>query len=286
MRYGLSRDAKLHRFLVGEIEGGARHHRAHEEKTTPITVGRIMSGNMQKGGGAYDKNLTLLAAYRGGDASAGEELVLLNRPLIYRIVQRFAARHNDTEELVEVGSIGLVKAINTFDFSRECAFSTYAFPLIMGEIRRFLRDDGPIRVSREEKKLCAQLSAKREEMLSRGERPTVEALAEAVGISVSDAAVALTSGGAVRSLSESIGTDEDLSLESTVYDEEEEARFFDKLSLRMAMEQLQEDQRRLILLRYFRDYSQQRTAEILGITQVKVSREEKKILEKLRAALV
>jgi RNA polymerase sporulation-specific sigma factor len=123
-------------------------------------------------------------------------------------------------------------------------------------------------------------------MLSRGERPTVEALAEAVGISVSDAAVALTSGGSVRSLSEPIGTDEDLSLESTVYDEEAETRFFDKLSVRMAMERLEEEQRRLILLRYFRDYSQQRTAEVLGITQVKVSREEKKILEKLRAVLL
>lgn len=245
-----------------------------------------MSEKIQKGGSAYDKNLSLLAAYRAGDASAGEALVLLNRSLIYRIVNRFSARHNDTEELVEVGSIGLVKAINTFDFSRECAFSTYAVPLIMGEIRRFLRDDGPIRVSREEKRLCALLSAKREEMLARGERPTVEMLADAVGVSVSDAAVALTSGGAVRSLSEPIGSDEELSLESTVYDEDEEARFFDKLSIRMAMEQLEEDQRRLILLRYFRDYSQQRTAEILGVTQVKVSREEKKILEKLRAALV
>ena len=166
-----------------------------------------------------------------------------------------------------------MKAINTFDFSRECAFSTYAVPLIMGEIRRFLRDDGIVRVSREE-------------MLARGERPTLDALASAVGVSVSDVAVALSAGGAVRSLSEPIGTDEELPLESMVYDEEEEMRFFDKLSLRMAMEQLGEDQRRLILLRYFRDYSQQRTAEILGITQVKVSREEKKILEKLRAVLV
>lgn len=241
---------------------------------------------MQKGGSAYDKNLSLLASYRAGDASAGEALVLLNRPLIYRIVNRFVARHSDAEELFEVGCIGFVKAINTFDFSRECAFSTYAVPLIMGEIRRFLRDDGPVRVSREEKRLCALLSAKREELLARGERPTMEALAEAVGVSASDAAVALSSGGAVRSLSEPIGTDEELSLESTVYDEDAETRFFDRLSVRMAMEQLEEDQRRLILLRYFRDYSQQRTAEVLGITQVKVSREEKKILEKLRAVLV
>ena len=153
---------------------------------------------MQKGENAYDKNLSLLAAYRAGDASAGEALVILNRPLIYRIVSRFSARHGDQEELVEVGNIGLVKAINTFDFSRECAFSTYAVPLIMGEIRRFLRDDGPIKVSREEKRLCALLGAKREAMLAEGKHPTVEALAEAVGISSSDAAVELASGGAVR----------------------------------------------------------------------------------------
>lgn len=241
---------------------------------------------MQKGERAYDKNLALIRAYRAGDAAAGEALVLLNRPLVYRIAGRFSGRHGDSEELIEVGSIGLVKAINTFDFSKECAFSTYAVPLIMGEIRRFLRDDGPIKVSREEKRLCALLSAKREEMLAQGLRPTVESLADAIGVSVSDAAVALSSGSTVRSLSEPIGTDEDLSLESTVYDEDEQSRFFDKLSLHMAMEQLEEDQRRLILLRYFRDYSQQRTAEILGITQVKVSREEKKILEKLRAVLV
>lgn len=245
-----------------------------------------MSEKVQKGGSAYDKNLSLLAAYREGDRSAGEALVLLNRPLIYRIAGRFSGRHSDMEELVEVGSIGLVKAINTFDFSRECAFSTYAVPLIMGEIRRFLRDDGPIKVSREEKRLCALLSAKREAMLAQGIRPTMEDLAAAVGVSVSDAAVALASGGAVRSLSEPAFAEEDLSLESMVYDEEEETRFFDKLSLHMAMEQLEEAQRRLILLRYFRDYSQQRTAEVLGITQVKVSREEKKILEKLRAVLL
>lgn len=245
-----------------------------------------MSETIQKGERAYDKNLALIRAYRAGDAAAGEALVLLNRPLVYRIAGRFSGRHSDSEELIEVGSIGLVKAINTFDFSRECAFSTYAVPLIMGEIRRFLRDDGPIKVSREEKRLCALLSAKREEMLAQGLRPTVETLADAVGVSTSDAAVALSSGSTVRSLSEPIGTDEELSLESTVYDEDEQARFFDKLSLHMAMEQLEEDQRRLILLRYFRDYSQQRTAEILGITQVKVSREEKKILEKLRAVLV
>lgn len=245
-----------------------------------------MSEVFEKKESAYDKNLALLKAYREGDREAGERLVILNRPLLYRIVGRFSARYSDTEELVEVGSIGLVKAINTFDFSRECAFSTYAVPLIMGEIRRFLRDDGPIKVSREEKRLCAILNAKREAILAEGRQPRIEELAAAVGVPVEDAVCALSSGGAVRSLSEPIGGEEELSLESTVYDEEAEGRFFDKLSLHMAIQSLGESERRLILLRYFRDYSQQRTAEILGITQVKVSREEKKILDRLRAALV
>ena len=245
-----------------------------------------MSEMVQKKESAYDQNLALLKAYRDGDREAGEALVRLNRPLLYRIVGRFSGRYSDVEELVEVGTIGLVKAINTFDFSRECAFSTYAVPLIMGEIRRFLRDDGPIKVSREEKRLCALLNAERERMLAEGLRPTVEELAASVGVSASDAASALSSCGTVRSLSEPVGGEEELSLESMVYDEEAEGRFFDKLSLRMAMEQLDKEQRRLILLRYFRDYSQQRTAEILGVTQVKVSREEKKILDRLRAVLV
>ena len=96
-----------------------------------------------------DKNLELLSRYRAGDRAAGEALAELNAPLVYKIAGKFTGRGVDIEELVETGNIGLVKAINTFDFSRECAFSTYAVPLIFGEIRRFLRDDGLVKVSRE-----------------------------------------------------------------------------------------------------------------------------------------
>ena len=237
--------------------------------------------------GVYDKNLDLIRRYREGDSEAGEELCALNRPLIYSIVGRFSGRGADRDELVEMGTIGLVKAINTFDFSRECAFSTYAVPLIFGEIRRFLRDDGIIKVSRENKRLSALLNAERERRLNLGEDVGIQALASAVGVSAEDAAAALFSTSPVRSLDEAAYDDEDSSatVASTVYDEDEVARTFDRLALKLAIEKLGDLSRKIIILRYFRDFSQAETARILGLTQVKMSREEKKILAILKSEL-
>lgn len=232
---------------------------------------------------SYDKNPDLIRRYRAGDEAAGEEIVILNKPLVCSIAARFSSRGVDLEDLVATGNIGLVKAINTFDFSRECAFSTYAVPLIFGEIRRFLRDDGMIKVSREEKRLSAIVSAERERRQARGESVAISDVAKALGISPEDAASALAAGAPIRSLDENAYTDDDsVSLGSTIFDEDEEAREFDKLSLNMAIEKLGEWQRRLIVLRYFKDLSQTETAKCLGVTQVKISREEKKILKLLK----
>lgn len=235
---------------------------------------------------AYDENLTLLRAYREGDAEAGERLAELNAPLVYSIAGRFTGRGADISDLVESGTIGLVKAMRTFDFSHGCVFSTYAVPLIFGEIRRFLRDDGIIKVSREEKRLSALLCAERERRLTAGEDADLSAVAAAVGISVQDAASALFAASPVRSLEEAAYDDEDsATLGSTLCDEEEEIRQFDRFALRMAIEKLSEPWQKLIILRYFRDMSQTETARILGLTQVKVSREEKKIMDFLRREL-
>ena len=243
-----------------------------------------MSVSVQKK--SYDENLTLLAAYRAGDREAGERLAVMNAPLVYSIAGRFSGRGADMSDLVETGNIGLVKAMTTFDFSRECAFSTYAVPLIFGEIRRFLRDDGIIKVSREEKRLSALLNAERERRLTVGESTDLEALAASVGVSVQDAASALFSGAPVRSLDErAYDEDDGVTLGSIICDEEAEGRSFSHFALRSAIEGLPETQRRLIVLRYFRDLSQTETARILGLTQVKVSREEKKIIETLRREL-
>lgn len=235
----------------------------------------------------YDANLALLAAYREGDEEAGERLALLNAPLVYSIAGRFLGRGADMSDLVETGNIGLVKAMKTFDFSRNCAFSTYAVPLIFGEIRRFLRDDGIIKVSREEKRLSSLLNAERERRLSTGEDSDIASIAAAVGVSVQDAASALFSSAPVRSLDEKAFDDDDsATVGSIICDEEAEARDFNRIALRAAIEKLSEPHRRLIVLRYFRDLSQTETAKILGLTQVKVSREEKRIMEILRRELV
>lgn len=235
---------------------------------------------------AYDENPALLRAYRAGDAEAGERLVLLNRPLVCHIAARFSGRGVEMEDLIACGNMGLVKAINSFDFSRECAFSTYAVPLIFGEIRRFLRDDGMVKVSREEKRLAARLSAEQERRRMLGEDTGIRAVALSLGVTPEDAASALSSLTPVRSLDECAYAEEDgVTLGSTLYDADAGERDFDRLTLALALERLPPQQRRLILLRYFRDLSQSETARLLGVTQVKVSREEKKILALLREQL-
>ena len=159
-------------------------------------------------------------------------------------------------------------------------------PLIFGEIRRFLRDDGLIKVSREEKRLSAIVAAERERRIASGESLAVSDIARAVGVSAAEAASALCAGAPIRSLDESAFSDDDsVSLGSTIFDEDEEERNFDRLSLGIAIEKLSEWQRKLIVLRYYRDFSQTETAKVLGVTQVKISREEKKILAILRQEL-
>ena len=234
----------------------------------------------------YDENLLLLKAYRSGDEEAGERLALLNAPLVYSIAGRFSGRGADMSDLIESGNIGLVKAMKTFDFSHGCVFSTYAVPLIFGEIRRFLRDDGIIKISREEKRLSALLCAERERRIATGEPSDIRSVASAVGISVQDASSALFASYPVRSLDErAYDEDDSTTLGSLIGDEDAEIRQFDRFALRIAIEKLCDTHRRIIILRYFRDKSQTETARILGLTQVKVSREEKKIMEILRKEL-
>ena len=233
---------------------------------------------------AYDRNLELLKEYRAGNLDAGEEIAELNLPLVYSIAQRFSER-GEMSDLIECGNLGLVKAMQSFDFSRGCAFSTYAVPLIMGEMRRFLRDDGIIKVSRDEKRLAALLNRARERRLACGEDTGLEAIAAEVGVGVQDAASAIFAAVPPRSLDERAFDDEDSdTLGSIVADEEADAAF-DKLAIKSAIETLPPLWQKIVVLRYFRDMSQQEVARILGLTQVKISREEKKIMAALRSAL-
>ena len=235
----------------------------------------------------YDRNTVLIEKYRNGDRTAGDELANLNRPLVYNIASRFLYRHSDIDELCEIGMLGLVKAINSFNLTRGCAFSTYAVPLIFGEIRRFLRDDGIIKVSRETKKLSAKILFEKQRRENEGLSTHISELAKSVGISPEEASMALAASLPVKSLDESIYDDDSHeSLGSVISDEEREEENFNKIAIRVALDKLSLAERRIIILRYFKDFSQEKTASLLGITQVKVSREEKKILSRLGRELI
>lgn len=235
----------------------------------------------------FSENLPLLRRAQGGDEAATEELVRLNGGLVNHIALRFVGRGTDYEDLQQIGNIGLLKAIRTFDEGRGCAFSTYAVPLVFGEIRRFLRDDGPIKVSRIHKRLGAILAAEREKAAAAGEHDLrIEELAKRCGVNAAEAVTALEAVQPVSSLSDLMYADEDSpTVEARLYDEDENERSFYKIAISAAIDKLPDVRRKIILLRYFRDYSQEETARALGLTQVKVSREEKKILAFLKSEL-
>lgn len=239
----------------------------------------------------YKDNAELLARVRDGDASAEAEIIEANAGLIRSIATRFRERaaesHGcDFEDLMQIGTIGMIKAIKSYDPSFGTVFSTYAVPLIIGEIKRFLRDDGPVKISRTTKRLGVQALRSREAFLVReGREPSVDELSEICAVSREELCNALLSMKTPHSLSEPIGDDGGELGEFISSDENELDCLCDKLALREAIRALPKEQREIVVLRYFCDMSQQRTAEILGLTQVKVSREEKKIFARLRREL-
>ncbi len=205
-----------------------------------------------------------------------------NMGLVKSIALRFRDRGTDMEDLVQIGSIGLIKAIRGYDEGFGTMFSTYAVPLIYGEIRKFLRDDGIIKVSRELRRKATLLLRERQRIVTEtGEAPHIAELAAAVGLDVEEAVQALEASSAVESL---YGGEDEPSPEMRLWTDNV-AEFSDRLALRQAIDSLPEEEKQLVLLRYFRGMSQANTAKTLGITQVKVSRRERKIMEKLKAAL-
>ena len=236
----------------------------------------------------FNKNQELLKRASEGDEAATEELMRINLGLVRSIVQRFRDRGVEYDDLMQIGSIGMLKAIRSFDASKGTVFSTYAVPLIIGEIRRFIRDDGLIKVSRIYKQQGAMLMREREKYISEnGAEPKIEELAKRCGMSVEDAAVAIDASSSVTSLSASInGDDETYTLESTLSSEKNEIECkIEHIALAQAISSLPPLWRKIVTLRYLREYSQQKTAELLGLTQVKISREEKKIFDILRKQL-
>jgi RNA polymerase sporulation-specific sigma factor len=232
-------------------------------------------------------NLALLERISHGDEGAIDDLVKNNMNLVRSIAFRFKDRGCETEDLVQIGSIGLIKAGRSFDISYGCAFSTYAVPLIVGEIKRFLRDDGLIKVSRSIKSLGLKILREKQKFNDQyGREPTATELSKLCNLSQSEMIMAYESVCPVRSLSETVNSEDDCTLETFIYDPENPIEALtDRIALKEAIASLPQMQQKIIKLRYYHNLSQHKTGEILGMTQVKISREEKKILESLKKLL-
>ena len=242
----------------------------------------------------YSDNLRLIALAQGGDpqeaAWAEAELLRLNAGLLRNIVYKFRDRGVDPEDLTQVGTIGMLRAIRSFDLGRGTSFSTYAVPLIFGELRRHMRDEGPVKVGRYLKSLGVALMREKNRILTEeGRDPRIRELADACGVSAEEAAMALDSLSPPVSLSECVfGEEEGVELEHLLPDEESSSeidRLCDRIALAEAVSKMPPMWQKIVVLRFYRNKTQQQTATALGLTQVKVSREEKKILAYLRGEM-
>ena len=233
-----------------------------------------------------DHTLMLIERAHTGDKEARDTLVEQNLGLVYSVVKRFRNRGAEMEDLVQIGSIGLLKAIDKFDAGFGVKFSTNAVPMITGEIKRFLRDDGMIKVSRSLKETAFKAYTARE-ILERklGREPSLNEIAEEIEQSVEELAMALDAGAEVESLHKIIyqGEGNDVSLMDKIEEPVCEGdRLVDRMLLEEILKKLEPEERQIIYLRYFCDYTQSYIAGMLGISQVQVSRMEKRILNRLR----
>ena len=229
--------------------------------------------------------VNLIRAAQTGDKDACQQLVEENAGLIWSIVKRYSWNSVDREDLYQLGCLGFLKAVQGFDLSFGTQFSTYAVPKIAGEIRRFLRDDGMVKVGRGMKEQALLIHRARTALLTElGREPVLSELAQATGLTVEDIAAADLAAASVTSLQAETG-ENGLPLEGLLGSDSPEEGMVERVALRTAIDRLPERERTLILLRYFKGLTQDKTAKILGISQVQVSRLEKKSLQFLRQEL-
>lgn len=233
----------------------------------------------------HQTTLELLKNAQAGDDGAKEKLIEENIPLIKSIVKRFKGRL-EYDDLMQLGAMGFVKAMQNFDVEYGVRFSTYAVPMISGEIKRFLRDDGAIKVSRWTKTLAQKITAYIDEKLKNGEsEPTVEQLAKAFNVEAQEIVYAMDAQHYLLSLSATVG-DDDLELGDKIATDECEDENIDKLLLKDLIADLPQREKKVIILRYFRDKTQSEIAQELGVSQVQVSRIENKVLQKLKDGMI
>lgn len=237
----------------------------------------------------YEDNLELIKQAREGDKNALNKLIQLNLPLVSAISKKFLNRGYEYEDIFQIGSMGLVKAINNFDPNFNVKFSTYAVPMIMGEIKRFIRDDGIIKVSRSVKNVARKLHYDKEALTKKLDRdPTIEELSEYSGINTEEIIFALESANGLQYLYDTIHQDDGspvLLIDKLSENCEEDGEIVDKIALKEALSNLDTKSRQIIMLRYFKDKTQVQVAKMLGISQVQVSRIEKKVLKIMKERL-
>lgn len=228
----------------------------------------------------------LIRRAQNGDKDASEQLVTENAGLVWSVARRFIGRGAEPDDLYQLGCLGFLKAVNGFDLEYGTQFSTYAVPKIAGEIRRFLRDDGAVKVSRTIKEQSAVIkNARNQLMLSLGRDPTVTELSEQTGFTPEEIAVAETATAATESIQKQTGED-GFSLENVLTDTQSEEKMVERIALSQAIDRLPEREAVVIRLRYFHGLTQERTAKVLAVSQVQVSRIEKKALALLRQLML
>ena len=233
-----------------------------------------------------DENYRLIALAQSGDKSALEELTVQNRGLIWSAVRKFSGRGVEADDLFQIGAIGLIKAINKFDTSFNVEFSTYAVPMIFGEIRRFLRDDGLIKVSRSLKETAIQAKIAAEKIYSqKGTEATVYEIAQMLNCSVSDITLSLEATQPTESIYKSVHDGDNtpiLLIDKLHGKENEEESILMSVALKEAIKNLPSKERQILMLRYYKEKTQSEVAKIMGVSQVQISRLEKKLLGTLR----
>ena len=235
----------------------------------------------------FEKNTEDIKLAQSGNKEALNRLISNNTGLIWNIVKRFNGRGYELEELYQIGCIGLLKSIKRFDISFEVQLSTYAVPYILGEIKRFIRDDGLIKVSRSTKELAVKIKAvQKEYFIQTGNDITINKLTERLKIDKEEIALALEASNPVESIyREESSEDDRLIIDRISSPVDEEKIITDRLALKEVLKELDERERQIIMLRYYKEKTQSQVGKILGITQVQVSRIERKVLDRMKLKL-
>jgi len=247
------------------------------------------NGMMRKEVYNYDENSKLIALAKAGDQQIMNRVIEMNLPLVASISKKFLNRGYDYEDIFQIGSIGLVKAINNFDNSFNVKFSTYAVPMIIGEIKRFIRDDGIIKVSRNVKTLARKIHFDKEALTKTLNRePTIDELSKYSGVEKEEILFAIESAASMQYLYDTIHQDDGapvLLIDKLSEKGEDDTDMINRIALKEALRSLDSKGRQIIMLRYFKDKTQVQVAKMLGISQVQVSRIEKKVLVLMKEKL-